>query len=149
MESDKVIAIDIDPEKIRQAKNNAKVYGVSHKIEFICADFFLYLSKLENVDAVFLSPPWGGPSYNQNTYYSLDQIEPINGFDLFSIARQITKNVVFFLPRNTNIQDLCQLPALATGEEFQIEKNYINNKLKTITVYFGELSIVEGFTVEA
>ncbi len=35
-----VIAIDIDPVKIAMAKNNAKVYGVEDRIEFICGDFF-------------------------------------------------------------------------------------------------------------
>ena len=31
----KVIAIDIDPTKIHAARQNAKVYGVENKIEFI------------------------------------------------------------------------------------------------------------------
>lgn len=35
----KVIAIDIDPKKIEMAKNNAKIYGVEKKIEFIVGDF--------------------------------------------------------------------------------------------------------------
>jgi predicted RNA methylase len=34
----RVIAIDVDESKIALAKNNAKVYGVEDKIEFICAD---------------------------------------------------------------------------------------------------------------
>ena len=36
----KVVAIDIDPIKIDAAKNNAKIYGVEDKIEFIVGDFF-------------------------------------------------------------------------------------------------------------
>ncbi|KUF91996.1 tRNA (guanine(10)-N2)-methyltransferase [Phytophthora nicotianae] len=36
-----VIAIDIDPEKIRMAKHNAAIYGVADKIEFICEKIFL------------------------------------------------------------------------------------------------------------
>lgn len=35
-----VIAIDIDPVKLHCAKNNARIYGVEHKIEFILGDFF-------------------------------------------------------------------------------------------------------------
>ena len=60
MTCDRVIAIDIDQYKIAMARNNARVYGVEHKIEFIVGDFFQIAPKL-TADAVFLSPPWGGP----------------------------------------------------------------------------------------
>ena len=36
----RVIAIDIDPNKIEQARHNARVYGVQDRIEFIVGDFF-------------------------------------------------------------------------------------------------------------
>ena len=58
----KVIAIDIDPIKIEAAKNNAKIYGVKDKIEFIVGDFFQVAPSIK-ADVVFLSPPWGGPKY--------------------------------------------------------------------------------------
>lgn len=35
-----VIAVDIDPLKLRCALQNARVYGVSSRINFICANFF-------------------------------------------------------------------------------------------------------------
>ena len=57
---DRVIAVDIDSEKIAMARNNARVYGVEDKIEFIVGDFFKVAPRLI-ADAVFLSPPWGGP----------------------------------------------------------------------------------------
>ena len=57
---DRVIAVDIDINKINMARNNARVYGVEHKIEFIVGDFFQVVPHLV-ADAVFLSPPWGGP----------------------------------------------------------------------------------------
>lgn len=34
-----VIAIDIDPCKIKCARHNAKIYNVEHKIDFIVGDF--------------------------------------------------------------------------------------------------------------
>lgn len=58
----RVIAIDIDPVKIDLARNNAEVYGIADKVEFICGDFLLLASHLK-ADVVFLSPPWGGPDY--------------------------------------------------------------------------------------
>ncbi|KAJ1954718.1 RNA trimethylguanosine synthase activity protein, partial [Dispira parvispora] len=60
----RVIAIDIDPQRLECAKHNAEVYGVADKIEFILGDFFDLASRL-SADVVFLSPPWGGPEYNQ------------------------------------------------------------------------------------
>lgn len=57
-----VIAIDIDPEKIRIARHNATIYGVQDRIEFIVGDFLL-LSNTLVADVVFFSPPWGGPQY--------------------------------------------------------------------------------------
>lgn len=36
---DKVIAVDINPERIEMARHNADIYGVMEKIEFIAGDF--------------------------------------------------------------------------------------------------------------
>ncbi|KAM6103015.1 trimethylguanosine synthase isoform 2-T2 [Theristicus caerulescens] len=60
--SKRVIAIDIDPEKLSLARHNAEVYGVADQIEFICGDFMVLAADLQ-ADVVFLSPPWGGPDY--------------------------------------------------------------------------------------
>jgi len=38
--SHSVIAMDVDPDKVRMAKINANVHGVDHKIEFHVGDFF-------------------------------------------------------------------------------------------------------------
>ena len=34
-----VIAIDIDENKLKMARNNAEIYGVADRIEFILGDF--------------------------------------------------------------------------------------------------------------
>ncbi|KAF4803216.1 hypothetical protein TURU_018337 [Turdus rufiventris] len=60
--SKRVIAIDIDPEKLRLARHNAEVYGVAEHIDFLCGDFMALAAGLR-ADVVFLSPPWGGPDY--------------------------------------------------------------------------------------
>ena len=57
-----VIAVEISAERLAMAQHNARLYGVDHKIEFICADFFDIAPTLA-ADGVFLSPPWGGPLY--------------------------------------------------------------------------------------
>ena len=37
---DRVIAIDVDARRLELARNNARVYGVQDKIEFVLGDFF-------------------------------------------------------------------------------------------------------------
>lgn len=37
---ERVIAIDLDPVKLHCARENAKIYGVADRIEFILGDFF-------------------------------------------------------------------------------------------------------------
>lgn len=96
-----MIAIDIDPIKVELAKNNAQVYGVEDRIEFINGDFFQLAPTLK-ADVIFLSPPWGGPDYNKQPSYNLSSIKPIDGANLYKIACEITPNIAFYLPRNVN-----------------------------------------------
>lgn len=74
----KVFATDIDPVAIKCARHNARIYGVAEKIEFICGDFFKLKDKFkrEGANAVFLSPPWGGPSYRNDEVFNLELMEP-------------------------------------------------------------------------
>ena len=70
---ERVIAIDIDPEKIRLARHNARVYGVEERIEFIVGDFFSLIPSLHGADVIFLSPPWGGPEYLSEDIYDIQE----------------------------------------------------------------------------
>lgn len=97
-----VLAIDIDPLKIELARNNARVYGVEDRIEFIVGDFFHLAPKLF-ADVVFLSPPWGGPSYAKSDTFDLNNIMyPKGGIELFNVAKQISNHIAYFLPRNVD-----------------------------------------------
>ncbi|MCP4491269.1 MAG: hypothetical protein GY820_28735 [Gammaproteobacteria bacterium] len=69
---DAVIAIDTDPIRLKCALRNAQIYGVSHRIQFILGDFFAVGPSLKG-DAVFLSPPWGGPAYSHLEKFDLTQ----------------------------------------------------------------------------
>lgn len=101
-----MIAIDIDPNKIELAKNNARVYGVEDRIEFIVGDFTVLANDLK-ADVVFLSPPWGGPDYINIDNYKLENIlPPIGGIELFRIANKVAPCVAYFLPRNIDTEDV-------------------------------------------
>ncbi|CAO3614132.1 unnamed protein product [Mucor hiemalis] len=75
---ERVIAIDLDPVKLHCARENAKIYGVEDRIEFILGDFFELAPSLK-ADVVFLSPPWGGPSYLTEDTFDLKSMIPGDG----------------------------------------------------------------------
>ncbi|XP_068252292.1 trimethylguanosine synthase isoform X2 [Nyctibius grandis] len=134
--SKRVIAIDIDPEKLSLARNNAEVYGVADQIEFVCGDFMVLAADLQ-ADVVFLSPPWGGPDYATAEIFNIQTMICPDGFEIFRLSKKITNNIVYFLPRNADIDQVASLAG--PGGKVEIEQNFLNNKLKTITAYFGDL----------
>ncbi|GMF14111.1 unnamed protein product [Phytophthora lilii] len=131
-----VIAIDIDPEKIRMAKHNAAIYGVADKIEWIVGNSIDILPKVK-ADAVFLSPPWGGVNYSRKLF-SLENmlVKGVTGLDLFAKARCVSKNIAYYLPRGTPTEDL---EALTPGEPVEREKIFLDKQLKVVTAYYGDL----------
>ncbi|XP_071410615.1 trimethylguanosine synthase isoform X2 [Pithys albifrons albifrons] len=117
--SKRVIAIDIDPEKLILARNNAEVYGVADQIEFMCGDFMVLAADLQ-ADVVFLSPPWGGPDYATAEIFDIQTMICPDGFEIFRLSKKITNNIVYFLPRNADInQKFAAL--LLPDEESQYE----------------------------
>ncbi|KAI5887907.1 S-adenosyl-L-methionine-dependent methyltransferase [Schizophyllum commune H4-8] len=172
----RVIALDTDPTRLALARHNAQIYGVADRIEFILTDYVAfaeaYISRKEisqtavtkparMIDVVFLSPPWGGPSYLQvlpadadeissteHPTYSLASIRPLPGGELFHLTRRISHNVAYYLPRNT---DLAEIGALveAQGEKIEIEEEWMGNKLKALTCYFGGLAAGQGHLFDA
>ncbi|XP_027876699.1 trimethylguanosine synthase isoform X2 [Xiphophorus couchianus] len=132
----RVVAIDIDAERLAMARHNSVVYNVVDQIDFLQGDF-LQLAPTLRGDVVFLSPPWGGPDYlNADVFDIQTMIEP-DGFRIFSQAKQITENIVYFLPRNADMNQVASLAG--PGGKVEVEQNFLNNKLKTVTAYFGHL----------
>jgi trimethylguanosine synthase len=179
--------MDISPTRLALARHNAQIYGVADRIEFILSDYIsfanAYLSSpthareasTRKIDVVFLSPPWGGPSYLSGTLtpdtpsstkdptetppyvaehpsYSLSSIQPVHGAELFQLSRRITRNIAYFLPRNTVLEEINDLlvsePTATTEVEggseeepewVEVEEEWMGTKLKALTCYFGGL----------
>ncbi|GMT28642.1 hypothetical protein PFISCL1PPCAC_19939, partial [Pristionchus fissidentatus] len=139
----RVIAIDMDPVRLKCARENARVYGVEDKIEFILGDFFSVAASWKDlhcsstlIDAVFLSPPWGGPNYLSSEAFDIREMTP-NGIDIFEASHSISPNIAYFLPRNTKIE---QLTSLCKCGKVEIEQASLNKKIKVITAYYGNLA---------
>ena len=168
---ERVIAIDNDETRLRLARHNATIYGVADRIEFVLGDFVQFAKTLTGrvearqggrvVDVVFLSPPWGGPSYlhgtdsnppsdaSQHPDFRLSDITPIDGSELFKLAEHITPNIAYYLPRNTNLQDISDLVSNTeqggpNGKNkagiAEVEEEWMGVKLKALTCYFGGLA---------
>ncbi|KAK9066741.1 hypothetical protein SSX86_014064 [Deinandra increscens subsp. villosa] len=137
-----IIAIDIDPKKIEYAQHNAAVYGVNDLIEFITGDCFILAQKLK-ADVVFLSPPWGGPEYVKARNFDINtMLKPHDGQFLFNVAKEVAPRIVMFLPRNVNTNQLAELSLSANPPwTLEVEKNFVNGKLKAITAYFTHPSV--------
>jgi len=139
---DHVIAIDIDADRLELARHNARIYGVEDRIEFIHGDFFNVMTTWHQqpdrptIDGVFMSPPWGGPDYLQQTYFDVDaMLKPRGTQGLLDFVRnQVTPNMCLYLPRNVNVQQLRR----AVGEDFDLEMNQVNGRVKTVSVYTGQ-----------
>ncbi|XP_050405601.1 trimethylguanosine synthase [Patella vulgata] len=135
---ERVIAIDLDPVKIELARQNACVYGVEDRIQFIVGDYLTLAPSLK-ADVVFLSPPWGGPDYLCADSYDLNNMGGLDCNAIFEKSKIITENIALFVPRNTILDQLTLLAG--PGGKVEIEQNILNTKLKTITAYYGQLCL--------
>ena len=134
-----MIAIEIDPVKIKCARNNAAIYGVEDKIEFIEGDFFTVCKGVQ-ADAVFLSPPWGGPDYLHEDTYDLNHMPLGPASSLLAEARKISNEVALYLPRNIDLDQVAVLAGEGQGGAVEVEKDFLNDRCKAFVAYFAGLA---------
>ncbi|KAJ2689336.1 Trimethylguanosine synthase [Coemansia spiralis] len=132
-----VIAIDIDPGRLEMARHNAEIYGVADRIEFVLGDFY-QLAPMLKADVVFMSPPWGGPEYLGADVFNLDTMPFHSAQEWLDRARMVSKNIVYFMPKNC---DPVQLADLYPGAPCEIELNYTNGFLKAVTAYYNDVAL--------
>ncbi len=90
------------------AGNNAQIYKANDKITFINKDFLKLDRKADFVvppEVVFVSPPWGGVAYSKEEIYNLGSIKP-NFVEIVSKSLELAENLVLFLPRNIDLEQL-------------------------------------------
>ncbi|KAI9455034.1 S-adenosyl-L-methionine-dependent methyltransferase [Russula earlei] len=163
---ERVIALDTSPTRLALARHNAALHGLATRIEFVLADFRDFAARVmhatpvagrtfeRKIDVVFLSPPWGGPEYLADCEYSLSRIQPEPAAELFRLARLLTPNVAFYVPRNTVLEDIATLLTVpmplggaengdrrtVDAEQVEVEEEWMGTKLKALTCYFGGLA---------
>ena len=133
----RVIAIDINKDRLAMARHNAAIYDVADRIEFVHGDF-LALAPGLNADVVFLSPPWGGPAYADTAAFDMtSDMGGLDGEELLKVALQIAPNVGYYLPRNVDRRQLYGL-AESVGINVRIEECRLRRKrMVAFMAYFG------------
>lgn len=128
-----VIGVENNLDRIAMAMNNAEVYGVKQYIDFIHGDVYEILPTLNTcitpIDAIFMSPPWGGPDYKGCDFFDVRVFQKV-----INLALSVSNNVAVLVPRNIDYDNV--LKCLGPCE---VESNYLGNTLKTATIYFGGL----------
>ena len=107
----------------------------------LSGDFFKVAEKLK-ADAIFLSPPWGGPSYKRKNIFDLKSMIPLDGIEIFKKARAISQNVIYYVPKSTDDAQLGQIGDLTMSVlnivPIQVEKH---QKVHVVakTAFYGNL----------
>ncbi|PWN29625.1 S-adenosyl-L-methionine-dependent methyltransferase [Jaminaea rosea] len=85
------------------------------------------------------------------THYPLSALSPLSGQDLYAMASKITPEVVMFLPRSCDLDELSRLPLRHSDQDtdsegenerpiLSIEEQFLGSSFKALSVYFGSLA---------
>lgn len=90
----RVVAIDVDKERIQMAQHNAEIYNVSKSIAWITGDVSEWIHRpLAQTEGkaswFFVSPSWGGEGYKKRATFSLR--DSIMGCDMLELCIAASK----------------------------------------------------------
>ena len=141
----KVFANDLFESKINMTKNNSKIYNCPDNIVYFNKDYF-DLNIDEKIDYIFLSPPWGGPEYKKDKIYSLKKWMNPDAEKIIEKSLNFSKNIIFYLPRNTDLEELAYLLNKydkknidSLNNTILLDVKYLNSasKIKAILILYG------------
>ena len=142
----KVFANDLFESKINMTKNNTKIYDCPDNIKYYNTDYFDLNINNEKIDYVFLSPPWGGPEYKNDETYSMKKWINPDVEKIIEKSLSFSKNIIFYLPRSTDLVELANLLSKYDKEGIQsvdntilLDVKYLNSasKIKAILILYG------------
>jgi hypothetical protein len=142
----KVFANDLFESKINMTKNNTKIYDCPDNIKYYNTDYFDLNLNNEKIDYVFLSPPWGGPEYKNDKTYSMKKWINPDVEKIIEKSLSFSKNIIFYLPRSTDLVELANLLSKYDKEGIQsvdntilLDVKYLNSasKIKAILILYG------------
>lgn len=125
-----VIAVDIDRNKLNMARNNAEIYGISERVQYIHANIFDVLKEVK-ADCIILDPEWGGPNYKEKEHIRFCDFRP-DGRSLLKASLKVTENVVLCAPTNFDFKELDNL-----SKQFETKKWTMWGRIICYTIKFG------------
>jgi trimethylguanosine synthase len=143
---ERVIATDLSSSRLQMCQHNCEiVYGVTG-IEFAVGDFMVLCQTLR-ADVVILSPPWGGPQYqdvSDPAAMLLDNIisVPCSGVELLQQGIRAAKPggvIVYMLPKNVNNESVMKAGEKLSLGVMEVEDVYVDGVCK-MTLAFYRLS---------
>ncbi|KAI5020736.1 hypothetical protein ZWY2020_045624 [Hordeum vulgare] len=111
-----VVAVDIDPQKIDCAQHNATVYGVNDHIDFIIGDFICIAPHLKLLCA--------GRNRLHVTSMGWTDYAKVDVYDIKTMLKPCDGDL-------DQLADMCL--SIDPPWAVEVEKNYLNGKLKAIT----------------
>lgn len=152
----KVYGCEIDQTKINYCHHNCSIYGVTN-YKVCLKDYLKSTAKdFDNnkINAVFLSPPWGGVGYTQMDKYKFEYMHP-NFNDTLTKSLEFSGNLILFIPRNTDVKEICsvlsiyaeKMNSMGRKNEIAIEIERLGHQAgatSVLVVYTGELARVNN-----
>ena len=126
----RVEAVEIDSARLEMARYNAALFQVASLIDFHLGDALSFLERGAEQAAIYLDPPWGGPSYGRLDRFLLKHFSP-SGELLLEKALAVSEEVLFKLPRNFEFAELAGV--LTPGE---VLRNELDGRLEYFTAVF-------------
>lgn len=144
----RVIGIDNNLEHLYCTAMNSRAYNVEDHLWLRYGSWskgFVkrnrsWLNK-ETIDCIFASPPWGGPQYLKSDLYDLETtLIPMGITQLLETFKQLSGNIIMFLPRNSNLNQLSQATNRVFGPNAKCKVLYIkqNGFMKGILCMWGD-----------
>ena len=125
----KVIAVDIDAERLRMAMENAKIYRCEHNITFVEANFLEYARHHGRVTSIYIDPPWGGPEYFRKDVFRLGDFVP-DGASILQASLPIADLVAMTVPTNFGLDEM-----KAYGSDFAVRMSHAWGRELFMTLY--------------
>lgn len=127
-----VYGVDASLEHLYCTYRNAKTYGVSDRIWLKYGSWQDIARKGRfaklGIDCVFGSPPWGGPQYLKSETYDLEMgLQPMGITEMLRSFLSISSNVVLFLPRNSDLNQLSRATRTVLGPNSRCRVLYVKD----------------------
>lgn len=122
----RVTAIEIDPARLAMARENASLFGVADRIDFLEGDALALIPSIP-ADSIFLAPPWGGPAYTRHERFTLACFTP-DGNEILTVAMRTRSTIVMQLPRTFDLGELDRF-----GRALTIFEDRLGDELLSLT----------------